>query len=107
MIIGGNLAAQFIIHTVGPIYGMNHGRDAELLAMCYTNCLTLASENNLSSIAFPSISTGAFAYPKHEAAKVSSQAIKNFLAQNEIINEIRLVFFSEPDALKFIKHQGF
>ncbi len=104
---GGNLAARFVIHTVGPVYGMNRGKDAELLADCYANCLALAAENNLQTIAFPSISTGAFAYPKHEAAQISSRAIKNFLANNDSIAEIRLVFFSEPDALKFIKHQDF
>jgi len=78
-----------------------------LLENCYKNCLSLAVENNLQSIAFPSISTGAFAYPKHEAAKISSKAINDFLSQNETIKQIRLVFFSEPDALKFIKHQIF
>ena len=104
---GGNLFARFVIHTVGPIYKMNQGKDAELLANCYKNSLSLAVENNLQTIAFPSISTGAFAYPKHEAAKVSSRAIKDFLSQNELIKQIRLVFFSELDALKFIKHQIF
>jgi O-acetyl-ADP-ribose deacetylase (regulator of RNase III) len=104
---GGNLTAKFVIHTVGPIYGQNHGKDAELLAECYTNCLLVAAENNLQTIAFPSISTGAFAHPKHEAAAVSSQAIKRFLSRHETIQKINLVFFSEPDALKFIKHQQF
>lgn len=104
---GGNLAANFVIHTVGPIYGMNRGRDAELLAACYMNCLLLATANNLKSVAFPSISTGAFAYPKHEAAKISSSAIKIFLSQNSIIEKINLVFFDQSDALKFIKHQDF
>lgn len=104
---GGDLAARFVIHTVGPIYKMNQGKDAELLANCYNNCLILAAENDLATIAFPSISTGAFAYPKHEAARISSLAIKNFLIFNESIREVRLVFFSRPDALKFIKHQGF
>jgi len=104
---GGNLEAKFVIHTVGPIYGQNQNKDAALLANCYKNCLSLAVENNLQSIAFPSISTGAFAFPKHEAAEVSSKAIKDFLSRNESIEQIRLVFFSEPDALKFIKHQIF
>lgn len=104
---GGNLEAKFVIHTVGPIYGRNQNKDAQLLENCYMTCLSLAVENNLQTIAFPSISTGAFAYPKHEAAKVSSRAIKDFLSQNELIKQIRLVFFSEPDALKFIKHQIF
>jgi O-acetyl-ADP-ribose deacetylase (regulator of RNase III) len=104
---GGNLTAKFVIHTVGPIYGMNQGKDAELLADCYTNCLLVAAQDNLQTITFPSISTGAFAYPKHEAAAVSSEAIKKFLARNDTIQKINLVFFSEPDARKFIKHQRF
>lgn len=104
---GGNLAAKFVIHTVGPIYGMNHGKDAELLADCYKNSLALAVENNLASISFPSISTGAFAYPKHEAAHISSNAIKNFLAKATTIKQINLVFFSLADAEKFLKHQKF
>ncbi len=104
---GGNLAARFVIHTVGPIFGRNDGSDAKLLAKCYKNSLALAIENNLATIAFPSISTGAFGYPKHEAAEVSSSAIKDFLAENESLQEIRLVFFSESDAEKFIKHQKF
>lgn len=104
---GGNLPARFVIHTVGPIFGMNGGKDAELLANCYVNSLALAVENNLQTVAFPSISTGAFAYPKHEAAKIASRAIEEFLFADETIKQVRLVFFSEPDALKFVKHQNF
>jgi O-acetyl-ADP-ribose deacetylase (regulator of RNase III) len=104
---GGNLTARFVIHTVGPIFGANDVNDAELLANCYKNSLALAIENNLSTVAFPSISTGAFGYPKHEAAQVSSIAIKDFLLENENLLEIRLVFFSQPDAQNFIKHQKF
>jgi len=104
---GGNLDAKFVIHTVGPIYGLSQNKDEQLLENCYKNCLSLAVENNLQTIAFPSISTGAFAYPKHEAAKISSRAIKDFLTENKSIKQIRLVFFSEPDALNFIKHQAF
>lgn len=104
---GGNLAARLVIHTVGPIYGMNQGNDAKLLADCYTNCLKLAVDNDLKSVSFPSISTGAFHFPKHEAAQVSSRAIKEFLENDDRIEEVRLVFFSEPDANKFLKHQDF
>lgn len=103
----GNLTARFVIHTVGPIYGMNKGKDAELLASCYKNSLSLAVENGLKTIAFPSISTGAFSYPRHEAAKVSSAAIKEFLSQEDQISEVRLVFFAEPDGEMFIKHCDF
>jgi O-acetyl-ADP-ribose deacetylase (regulator of RNase III) len=104
---GGSLTARFVIHTVGPIFGRNDAKDAEVLANCYKNCLALAVENNLRAIAFPSISTGAFGYPKHEAAQVSSVAIKDFLAESENLREIRLVFFSDADAQSFIKHQKF
>jgi O-acetyl-ADP-ribose deacetylase (regulator of RNase III) len=104
---GGNLTARFVIHTVGPIYGTNQGNDAGLLADCYQNSLSLAAENDLKTIAFPSISTGAFGYPKHEAAKISSRAIKQFLNREARIIEVRLVFFSASDAAMFLKHQDF
>ncbi len=104
---GGNLPAKFVIHTVGPIYGMNNGDDARLLANCYENSLRLAAENDLRTIAFSSISTGAFGYPKHEAAAIASKTVGNFLAETDLIEQVNLVFFSEADAVKFIKHQIF
>lgn len=103
----GNLPARKVIHTVGPVYGMNGGRDGELLADCYTNSLKVAAASDLRTIAFPSISTGAFHYPKHEAARVASAAIADFLKTDSIIEEVRLVFFSEADAKMFCKHQKF
>ncbi|HEY0460514.1 MAG TPA: O-acetyl-ADP-ribose deacetylase [Pyrinomonadaceae bacterium] len=104
---GGDLRAQFVIHTVGPVYGMNQGKDAALLSDSYRNSLRLAVENDLKTIAFPSISTGAFHYPKHEAARVASQTIKEFLNFEPQLKEIRLVFFSGADAKIFLKHQIF
>jgi len=100
---GGDLAARHVIHTVGPIYGMNQGRDAELLEACYRNSVKLAIENNLDTIAFPSISTGAFGYPKHEAAAIVYQTVADLIRDHAI--EIRLVFFSEGDARSFIKRR--
>jgi O-acetyl-ADP-ribose deacetylase len=104
---GGNLKARYVIHTVGPVFGMNQGRDAELLSDSYKYSLALAVENDLRTIAFPSISTGAFHYPKHEAAQISSQIIQDFLSTADKIVEVRLVFFSEPDAKLFLRHQIF
>ncbi|MGC2237291.1 MAG: O-acetyl-ADP-ribose deacetylase [Pyrinomonadaceae bacterium] len=104
---GGNLPARFVIHTVGPIFGRDKSIEAEQLANCYTNSLALAAENDLRTIAFPSISTGAFGYPKDEAAKISSRAIKDFLGKDSRLKEVRLVFFSEIDAQNFSKHQDF
>jgi O-acetyl-ADP-ribose deacetylase (regulator of RNase III) len=104
---GGNLVARNVIHTVGPVFGINKSIEAEQLADCYRTSLTLAVENDLQTIAFPSISTGAFGYPKHEAAEISSLAIKDFLSKDFQLKEVRLVFFSETDAQKFLKHQSF
>ena len=104
---GGNLPARFVIHTVGPIYRREPDRQAELLAACYQNSLLLARQRRLSSIAFPSISTGAFGYPKIEAAKVASTAIRHFLWADDQIRQVRLVFFLQRDARVFLQYQEF
>ena len=104
---GGNLPARHVIHTVGPIYGEHGRREAELLAACYRNSLNLARQHSLASIAFPSISTGAYGYPKPEAAIVSSRAIKDFLSLDDAVEQVRLVFFHEADARVFREYQEF
>jgi len=104
---GGKLPALYVIHTVGPIYGEHRGKEAELLANCYHNSLTLAVEKNLSSIAFPAISTGIYGYPMGEAAEVSSKAIENFLSTDRQLKEVRLVFFQKRDAEVFLENQKF
>jgi O-acetyl-ADP-ribose deacetylase (regulator of RNase III) len=101
---GGLLAARHIIHTVGPIYGREAGREEELLASCYQNSLALAVQHSLESVAFPSISTGAFGYPNAEAGSVSSMAISNFLKSNHSIKDVRLVFFSQLDVETFLRN---
>ena len=103
----GNLPAQHVIHTVGPIYGRHGGREPELLAACYRRSLELAAQHSLNSLAFPAISTGAYGYPSPEAALVSSQAIEKFLAADETVTEVRLVFFMERAAKTFLKHHKF
>ncbi|HPO06495.1 MAG TPA: macro domain-containing protein, partial [Candidatus Pacearchaeota archaeon] len=66
---GYNLPAKYVIHTAGPVYGKEEDDKAfKLLANCYKNCLGLAQDNNIRTIAFPAISTGAYGYPKNEAA---------------------------------------
>src|SRR5437870_6685462 len=102
---GGKLPALYVIHTVGPIYGQHHGKESELLANCYHNSLTLAVEKNLSSIAFPAISTGVFGYPPAEAAAVSSKTIENFLSTDRQLQEVRLVFFQTRDAQVCLENQ--
>lgn len=103
----GNLPARFVIHTVGPIYGSHSGREAELLAACYINSLLLAVEHSLTSIAFPAISTGVYGYPQSEAAVVSSQAIKEFLATDTSMKEVRVIFFKQSDMTVFVENQQF
>jgi O-acetyl-ADP-ribose deacetylase (regulator of RNase III) len=104
---GGLLPARHVIHTVGPIRGVDREPDAAMLAGCYRSSLALAAENGLHSIAFPAISTGAFGYPRHLAAPVVSAAIESVFAAGTIVREVRLVFYSAEDARTFVKHQRF
>ncbi len=91
---GGNLKARFVIHTVGPIWHGGNQGEPELLASAYQESLKLAVERNLSSISFPSISTGAFGYPTAEAARVAIRAVASFLkARATPIKEVVFVLF--------------
>jgi O-acetyl-ADP-ribose deacetylase (regulator of RNase III) len=103
----GNLQASYVIHTVGPIYNRDPKNQADLLADCYRNSLELAVSLQVSSIAFPSISTGAFGYPRDEAGAIASQAIKESISQIPSIEEVRLVFFLKSDARVFLQFQNF
>jgi O-acetyl-ADP-ribose deacetylase (regulator of RNase III) len=103
----GSLNARYVIHTVGPVKGAYGVRDAELLASCYSKSLLLAVEYELSSVAFPAISTGAYRYPRDEAAAIASQAITDSLAKNTFVKEVRLVFYDELDATVFLQHHVF
>src|SRR4029453_13790424 len=100
----GSLPAKHVIHTVGPIYGRHNGTEATLLAACYENSLALAASHALTSVAFPSISTGAYGYPKPEAGGVASEAIETFLRRDEMIRRVSLVFFPR-DAKTFVANQ--
>jgi O-acetyl-ADP-ribose deacetylase (regulator of RNase III) len=89
---------KHIIHTVGPIYGRDAGREAELLASCYRESLRLAAELACRSIAFPSISTGAYGYPIEEASRVALRSIRDYLDTNEHPLElVEMVAFSDRD----------
>lgn len=91
---GGNLKASYVIHTVGPIWNGGSSNEESLLQNCYYNSLKRAFEKSLKSIAFPSISTGAYGYPLELAAPVALRAIVEFLKNEESgIKEIRIVLF--------------
>ncbi len=91
---GGNLEAKYVIHTVGPIWHGGNRGEPELLASAYWESLKLAAENKLSSIAFPSISTGVYSYPVGQAARVAVNAVTIFLRQGPTsIKEVVFVLF--------------
>jgi len=92
---GYRLKARHVIHTVGPIYAREGKKAPALLASCYRRSLEIASANKLKSIAFPSISTGAYGYPLGEAAAIALQTVKDFLQSTEGIKLVRFVLFGE------------
>jgi O-acetyl-ADP-ribose deacetylase (regulator of RNase III) len=95
---GYNLPAKYVIHTVGPIYGNNPEKEARQLADCYINSLKVAKENNIKSIAFPAISTGAYGYPKKEAAKIAIDTVKNVIKKfPDAFEKIIFVLFDKED----------
>jgi len=94
---GYNLPAKYVIHTVGPVWRGGREDEEEKLASCYRNSLKLAVENNIKSIAFPSISTGAYGFHIEEAAPIALREIKKFLEENDAIKEVIFVLFSEKD----------
>ncbi len=106
----GHMLARHVIHTVGPIFSAAGEQAADLLSACYRNSLSLAIQHNLSTIAFPAISTGVYGYPREEAAAVASQSITDFLATGASLSQVfqvRLVFFAPQDATIFLTHQTF
>ena len=78
---GGNLKAKHVIHTVGPVWHGGGGNEAQLLTSAYQESLRMAAEHGLTSVSFPSISTGAYGYPVEEAAKVAIKAVALFLRE--------------------------
>ena len=88
---GAKLRARYVIHTVGPVWYGGESNEPETLASCYRESLRLANELECASISFPSISTGAFGYPVHDAAKVALQTVAEHL--QESTRSVRLVRF--------------
>jgi O-acetyl-ADP-ribose deacetylase (regulator of RNase III) len=94
---GGELRAQYVIHTVGPIYRGGSRGEEETLARAYRSSLELASEKGIRTIAFPSISTGAYGYPITLAADIALHTVLECLTQHPDIELVRFVLFSEAD----------
>ncbi|MGB7769280.1 MAG: O-acetyl-ADP-ribose deacetylase [Verrucomicrobiia bacterium] len=90
---GYKLPAQWVIHTVGPVWrGGHHGED-ELLASCYRNCFALVVRHGIKTVAFPSLSTGAYGFPMDRAARIALREAKHFLVRNSSVEKVTLVCF--------------
>ncbi|MBL6447277.1 O-acetyl-ADP-ribose deacetylase [Fulvivirga sp. 29W222] len=100
---GFNLPAQFVISTVGPIWKDGSHHEDDLLASCYHRSLEVAVENNLTSIAFPSISTGVYGFPFERACKIALSTVNAFLNDNQTIQKVILITFSHEDYLAMKK----
>ncbi len=92
---GYRLRAKHVIHTVGPIYYSAGKKAPELLASCYRRSLEVACSHKLKSIAFPSISTGAYGYPLQEAAPVALKTVRDYLQDHSDIQRVRFVLFGQ------------
>lgn len=92
---GYKLRAEYVIHTPGPIWRGGNKGEAELLANCYRNSLKLAQEHDITSISFPSISTGVYRYPVEQAAEIAVKEIMTFLENNNDIEKVQMVCFDE------------
>ncbi len=90
---GGRLPARYVIHTVGPVYRGGKQREAEMLASCYRESIRIADDHGIKSLAFPSISTGAFGYPVHEAAEIAVRTIVEALPSCAHIAHVRFALF--------------
>jgi O-acetyl-ADP-ribose deacetylase len=93
----GRLPAKYVIHTVGPIWSGGENNEDLLLANCYENSLKLAVENNIKTIAFPNISTGVYHFPKELAAQIAIKKVKEFLSNNQSIEEVIFVCFGDEN----------
>ena len=100
---GGRLPAKYVIHTVGPIYGGGARHEAETLASCYRESIRLADDHAIKSLAFPSISTGAYGYPIDEAAEVAVKAVVTALAATTHVQWVRFVLFSASDCATYVR----
>jgi len=94
---GYNLPAGHVIHTVGPVWHGGGRNEAELLAGCYSNSLSVAVEHGISTIAFPSISTGVYRYPIDKACRIALKVTLAFLGSHELPEKVIFVCFSRED----------
>lgn len=95
------LSAQYIIHTVGPVWRGGDSGEPELLSSCYRRCIALVEERAVATIAFPSISTGIYGYPIELAAEVAVRSVRESLAKDSSVQEVIFCCFSAEDLLQY------
>jgi O-acetyl-ADP-ribose deacetylase len=100
---GGNLKARFVIHTVGPIYQDGTQGEARLLASAYRESLKLAQKKGIRSLAFPSLSTGAYGYPLDEAAHTAVKTVMDYIRANPVFDRVGFVLFGTPSFQAYYK----
>ncbi len=100
---GGRLPAKYVIHTVGPVYRDGKHREAETLASCYRESIRLADDQGIHSLAFPSISTGAYGYPVSEAAEVAIRTVIDTLPGTTHLQLVRFVLFDLSDCKTYVR----
>ena len=93
MTTGGRLAAKNVVHTVGPVWSGGKRGEAQTLASAYRESMRVADENAVTSIAFPSISTGAYRYPVNDAAKVAIKTVAEAVQKSSFVKEVRFALF--------------
>jgi O-acetyl-ADP-ribose deacetylase len=94
---GYNLAAKFVIHTVGPVWNDGYHEEPELLSSCYRKSLKLAVKNGIKSIAFPNISTGVYRFPKNRAANIAMETVTDFLRKDSTIEKVIFCTFDDEN----------
>jgi O-acetyl-ADP-ribose deacetylase len=94
---GYRLPARFIIHTVGPVWQGGHNDEPELLASCYRRSMEVAAQNNIDELAFPSISTGIYGYPKDLAANIAVATVRSLVQIPSNIRRVVFCCFSTAD----------
>lgn len=99
----GRLPCKNVIHTVGPIYQVGNRDEVEALTSCHSECIRLADEHALTSVAFPAISTGAFGYPLDEASEIAVRTVAEVLPSCEHVRTVRFVLFAAPPCKYFIR----
>lgn len=102
---GYRLRARWVIHTVGPIWRGGHEYEEELLARCYSNSLALAAKQGIATIAFPSISTGAYGFPIDRASRIALKTITAHLSREKLPDAVTVVCYSHSDYLTYTRAQ--